>query len=153
PPGRSPRSSAAGQAWPTAIGASKRNWKWRSHAKSELDATPAQRTMANVYPTKTARRADTLGHKFRDVCSRGLSGPRSWQRFIGSLLLLALAAAPSGLAQDEVAVPLPEGVKTAWEIKQAYHDTTPTRERICLNGLWRWQPAKTSAESVPAGNW
>ena len=36
----------------------------------------------------------------------------------------------------------------------AYRETTPTRERVCLNGLWRWQPAtETVTDRVPPGNW
>ena len=25
-------------------------------------------------------------------------------------------------------------------MSKAYRETTPTSERICINGLWRWQP-------------
>jgi hypothetical protein len=49
--------------------------------------------------------------------------------------------------------PLPEGVKAVWEIGKAYREATSTRERVCLNGLWRWQPARTSDGHVPAKNW
>ena len=35
---------------------------------------------------------------------------------------------------------------------KAHRETTPTRERICINGLWRWQPAE-KADDVPAGGW
>ena len=41
----------------------------------------------------------------------------------------------------------------AWDISKAYRETTPTRERICLNGLWRWQPAAAQSEQVPTGSW
>ena len=46
-----------------------------------------------------------------------------------------------------------EGVKAVWDLGKAYHETTPTRERICINGLWRWQPAGKGTEAVPAENW
>jgi len=36
-----------------------------------------------------------------------------------------------------------EGVKAVWDPAKAARETTPTRERVCLNGLWRWQPADT----------
>ena len=41
------------------------------------------------------------------------------------------------------------------EPDQAYREKTPTRERVCLNGLWRWQPAESQkkADAVPAANW
>jgi beta-galactosidase len=48
---------------------------------------------------------------------------------------------------------LPGGVKAVWDLAKAYHETTPTRERICINGLWRWQPASADAAAVPAGRW
>lgn len=35
----------------------------------------------------------------------------------------------------------------------AYREATPTRERFCLNGLWRWQPAEAKAETVPRLSW
>jgi hypothetical protein len=58
-----------------------------------------------------------------------------------------------GAAADEFAVVLPAGVKAVWDAGKAYRETTPTRERICLNGLWRWQPASAGSEQVPAGSW
>jgi hypothetical protein len=48
---------------------------------------------------------------------------------------------------------LPDGVTVVWDRKLAYAEKTPTRERICLNGLWRWQPAREDADAVPAGQW
>jgi beta-galactosidase/beta-glucuronidase len=59
-------------------------------------------------------------------------------------LVLIFAALPA-LAQ------LPEGVKAVWDTKLAYHETTPTRERISINGLWRWQPG--SGHEIPAADW
>jgi beta-galactosidase/beta-glucuronidase len=50
-------------------------------------------------------------------------------------------------------VVLPEGVKAVWDLDKAYRDNTPTRERVCINGLWRWQPAKGAADSVPTDGW
>ena len=56
-------------------------------------------------------------------------------------------------AQNEFATPLPPGVMVVWDTSKAFRETTPTRERICLNGLWRWQPAKASDEAVPERHW
>jgi hypothetical protein len=53
----------------------------------------------------------------------------------------------------ETDAPLPSGVKAVWDLHKAYREKTPTRERICLNGLWRWQPAKDGADTVPADRW
>jgi hypothetical protein len=58
-----------------------------------------------------------------------------------------------GLSQEQSGAPLPEGVRAVWELEKAYHEVSPTRERICLNGLWRWQPAPDLAEQPPAENW
>ena len=48
---------------------------------------------------------------------------------------------------------LPAGVKAVWDLGKAYRVKTATRERICLNGLWRWQPAREDSQSVPAERW
>ncbi|HYG77338.1 MAG TPA: glycoside hydrolase family 2 TIM barrel-domain containing protein [Planctomycetota bacterium] len=40
--------------------------------------------------------------------------------------------------------PLPAGVKAVWSLDKAWRETTPARERISLNGLWRWQPARNA---------
>src|SRR5262245_4779552 len=75
----------------------------------------------------------------------------------GSALLFALfvawAATTSAVAQDTFAVSLPEGVKAIWESNKAYRESTSTREKICVNGLWRWQPARPSEDLVPSKNW
>ncbi len=47
---------------------------------------------------------------------------------------------------------LPEGVKAVWDLGKAHHETTATRERISINGLWRWQPAD-DRQSVPEDEW
>jgi len=49
--------------------------------------------------------------------------------------------------------PLPSGVKAVWDLAKAQRETTPTRERVCINGLWRWQPAEGDSEHVPVGGW
>ncbi len=48
---------------------------------------------------------------------------------------------------------LPSGVQLAWDTSTAYRQATATRERVCINGLWRWQPAEANSEHVPEGNW
>ena len=68
----------------------------------------------------------------------------SWQ--------LALAAS-SVSGAEAPAVSLPMGVEAVWDIHKAYHETTATRERICLNGLWLWQPAEAQAKEVPESGW
>jgi beta-galactosidase len=54
---------------------------------------------------------------------------------------------------EQSAVSLPPGVKAVWDLSKAYREATATRERVCINGLWQWQPAEGRAEQVPDGNW
>ena len=48
---------------------------------------------------------------------------------------------------------LPEGVKAVWDLNKAYREITPTRERICINGLWQWQPGEVEDSRIPDSNW
>ncbi len=57
----------------------------------------------------------------------------------------------AGAASDEVTLPKP--VRAVWDVAKAQRESTPTRERICINGLWRWQPATGSIDAVPGGTW
>ncbi|MCE0497619.1 MAG: hypothetical protein LV481_06715 [Methylacidiphilales bacterium] len=69
------------------------------------------------------------------------------------LLLLAwLTGGTAGFAQSPDAL-LPAGVKAVWTLDQAFRESTATQERVCLNGLWRWQPGTDAKEGVPSGNW
>ena len=45
------------------------------------------------------------------------------------------------------------GHDVIWDITKAYRQTTSTRQRICINGLWCWQPASSITDEVPAGEW
>jgi hypothetical protein len=54
---------------------------------------------------------------------------------------------------EPAAVPLPPGVEAVWDTARAFRESTPTRERICVNGLWRWQPAEDPAGLPPADRW
>ena len=86
---------------------------------------------------------------------RGLSrDPSRRERRVWLISILwTLAVAVPGIAQDVATAPLPAVVQAVWDLSRAYHDTTPTREKICLNGLWRWQPAQGTADQVPVANW
>jgi beta-galactosidase len=88
------------------------------------------------------------GHVSRRAVTDRRLGETIWL-----LALFALVSLSPQLWADNVAVSLPDGVKAVWDVTKAYHETTPTRERICLNGLWRWQPADASSDQVLAGNW
>jgi beta-galactosidase len=66
-------------------------------------------------------------------------------------LVVAIALPLPCPAQSDM--PLPRGVKAVWTPDKAYRETTPTRERICINGLWRWQPARSATDKVPTDRW
>jgi beta-galactosidase len=71
---------------------------------------------------------------------------------LAAVLCVAAAVNP-GAGEEEPAAPLPKGVSAVWDASKAYRETTATRERICINGLWRWQPAGSKPGPVPAGRW
>ena len=77
--------------------------------------------------------------------------------FIELMPLVCVASLVAGMgrpiaAAQEVAS-LPANVEVAWDLTAASHETTQTRQRICLNGLWRWQPASEIPPTVPGINW
>jgi hypothetical protein len=82
---------------------------------------------------------------------------RIWRWLAHTTMMIAamsiLMAGGQRVLADELAVSLPKGVSAVWNLDKAYRETTPTRERICINGLWGWQPAEPSSAQVPAGNW
>ncbi len=70
-----------------------------------------------------------------------------------SVVLCVFVMPIAGVCEEQTAVDLPPGVSAVWDIGKAHHETTPTRERISINGLWRWQPAKEKSNQPPSGNW
>jgi len=75
-----------------------------------------------------------------------------WHRLSVALILAVTVSCTSVCPAQSTAV-LPEGVKAVWDMSKAFRETTPTRERICMNGLWQWQPADENGGSPPAENW
>ncbi len=76
------------------------------------------------------------------------------QRWLGWLLPAWVAALPAMAGEvAPTAAPLPPGVQAVWDLAKAYRETTPSRERICLNGLWQWQPAEAQASQPPPDHW
>src|SRR2546426_12789313 len=74
----------------------------------------------------------------------------------GRILLAAILGpllAGASVSGEGDSAPLPQGVEAVWDSARAWRESTPTRERICVNGLWRWQPAGQKPEQVPGGNW
>ena len=68
-------------------------------------------------------------------------------------LVCFLAGAQRANPQQPASVELPAGVKAVWDIDKAEHVGTATRERISINGLWRWQPAERGSDKPPADRW
>jgi beta-galactosidase len=79
------------------------------------------------------------------------------RELISTILLFTAGVALASLcflpAQAQSAVTLPSGVKAIWDGSRAYRETTPTRERLSVNGLWRWQPAPENAAEPPTAAW
>jgi len=75
-----------------------------------------------------------------------------WHLSLATAACLLMTVMP-GASQAQSAVNLPQGVKAVWDLAKAYREATPSRERICLNGLWRWQPARDAGAEMPADNW
>src|SRR5439155_1818082 len=96
--------------------------------------------------------ASSLQPSHLDVSRRVVTNPRLSET-IGLLVLFTLVLLRSHLRADDFAVGLATGVKAVWDVTRSYNETTRTRERICLNGLWRWQPADSGSAQVPAGRW
>src|SRR5258708_4340850 len=63
-------------------------------------------------------------------------------------MLCALVVMTPVLGADKRESPLPQGVRAVWDLRKAHRETTPTRERVCLNGLWRWRPAGKTTDAV-----
>jgi len=77
--------------------------------------------------------------------------PLLQQSFI--IIVCIAAFVVPGVSQDSAAVQLPDGVKAVWDLDKAYRRSTPTREWICINGLWRWQPADGETNAMPDEDW
>ena len=75
------------------------------------------------------------------------------RQFAFCCLILGLVIVGTATDFSRADADLPGDVKAVWNVGKAWKETTPTRERICINGLWRWQPADDVTDSVPAGNW
>ncbi len=72
----------------------------------------------------------------------------AWVLMVSGCSAFAQAAGEEGAKMQ-----LPEGVKAVWDVRKAWRESTGTRERICINALWRWQPAEGAEDAVPADGW
>lgn len=76
---------------------------------------------------------------------------RSLARILSTAALVLATRSP--LFADDVAVSLPPGVAAVWDLNSAEREATQTRERVCINGLWRWQPADSAPDQPPGSEW
>lgn len=67
-----------------------------------------------------------------------------------TMIVLLMALQAGGQTKESS---LPGNMQTVWSVEKAWREQTPTRERICVNGLWRWQPAKATENRVPEDAW
>src|SRR6185436_1931725 len=65
-------------------------------------------------------------------------------------ILLAMCLATAAARADDGN--LPAAVRPVWELSKAQREATATRERVCINGLWRWQPGG-GGDAVPQKGW
>ncbi len=72
--------------------------------------------------------------------------------FLSLVILLFTAVLGTSYASHDN-VQLRGRVKAVWDIEKAYREKTKTRERVCLNALWRWQPAKAAIDVAPNDRW
>ncbi len=68
-------------------------------------------------------------------------------------LVLCVAFVTIEAHADDKVAPLPAGVKAVWDLDKAHREATETRERVSLNGLWRWRPAEPGEQTVPDQGW
>ena len=85
-------------------------------------------------------------------CSACLGQWTAFQVFLGFIVWFMMAARPAVCA-EKVGVSLSQGVSAVWDLAKAHRQLTPTRERVCLNGLWRWQPATNFSDTPPMDRW
>lgn len=71
----------------------------------------------------------------------------------GGVVFFNLLAGLCVAGADDLSVALPTGAMAEWDLTKAYHESTPARERICINGLWEWQPAAARSDQVPTNHW
>jgi len=70
------------------------------------------------------------------------------------VLAASVGSVPQAIAARADAVTeLPEGVEAVWGLEKAYRQSTKTRERICINGLWYWQPDRGGSDTPPLAGW
>ncbi len=81
------------------------------------------------------------------------SARRATWRILWAWVVAVCGSQCGAAALDDQAVALPAGVHAAWDLESADRQSTATRERVCINGLWQWQPAQEPATEPPRAGW
>jgi beta-galactosidase/beta-glucuronidase len=118
-------------------------------ADSKMEGFSVWKFFCPAFKTLRASGPGLFGFRISDLFRISSFGFRIFYHTAGLTVLASRFAS----AQEPPAVSLPPGVTAVWDLAKAQHETTPTRERICINGLWRWQPATADAAQVPNTNW
>lgn len=69
------------------------------------------------------------------------------------VMIFACLGIAQRICEAQSVAPLPEGVRAVWDIDKAYTEATSTCERVCINGLWQWQPAEDIDSEIPSESW
>jgi hypothetical protein len=77
---------------------------------------------------------------------------RTWTVAAATAVVVA-GGSCEAVCWGQQAVRLPSEVRAVWELDAAHRDVTATRDRVCINGLWQWQPADPQSDQVPEGDW
>jgi len=70
--------------------------------------------------------------------------------------MLLILSCSFAMSQEQPSALLPPEVKAVWDINKAHRISTLTRESICINGLWQWQPGQVDEPEIitpPHENW
>lgn len=61
-----------------------------------------------------------------------------------AIVVLTCVAFVMSMTPRAAVATLADGVTAEWGLGGAHRETTPTRERVSVNGLWEWRPAETT---------
>ena len=70
-------------------------------------------------------------------------------RYCAAIVVCVVAAGFARIACGQPAAQPPFDERAMWDLNRAWRETTLTRERVCLNGLWRWRPAADEPVAGP----
>src|SRR5438876_6625896 len=111
-------------------------------------SSPKQESKSPTKSQLSRYRRQSLRPKEIHVLPEKYGRPLDRREFLG-----VGGAIVGGLGNVGGAALLAADFKVVWDLDKAYREKTATRERVCLNGLWRWQPAREVSDVVPGDRW